>query len=230
MKASLSAKRISPTPPAAQSVTAKRRAKTTSQGKKYAAIRRDLERQRKAMLEEVVEGLANPNGQEAFPDVSDQASAEAEQNFSMRIREREQRLIKKIDEALERMDQNTYGICERCEEEIPYPRLKARPVTTLCINCKTLQEQEEKVGGEIFRTRHFRRAISLPECGRVFSSIDACGRCGPDATGFIGDTFDQREIGFVLREGPFRIRGVVGLSQVVAGNGIVGAKRDGFFK
>lgn len=144
MKASPSAKRISPTPPAAQSVTAKRRAKASSPGKKYAAIRRDLERQRKAMLDEVVEDLANPNGQEAFPDVSDQASAEAEQNFSMRIREREQRLIKKIDEALERMDQNTYGICERCEEEIPYPRLKARPVTTLCINCKTLQEQEEK--------------------------------------------------------------------------------------
>ena len=144
MKAGPSAKRISPTPPAAQSVTAKRRAKTSSPGKKYAAIRRDLERQRKAILEEVVEGLANPNGQAAFPDVSDQASAEAEQNFSMRIREREQRLIKKIDEALDRMDQNTYGICERCEEEIPYPRLKARPVTTLCINCKTLEEQEEK--------------------------------------------------------------------------------------
>ncbi|MFI5223448.1 MAG: TraR/DksA family transcriptional regulator, partial [Nitrospirales bacterium] len=111
---------------------------------KYTAIRRDLERQRKAMLDEAVEGLANPNGQEAFPDVSDQASAEAEQNFLMRIREREQRLIKKIDEALGRMDLNTYGICERCEEEIPYPRLKARPVTTLCINCKTLEEQEEK--------------------------------------------------------------------------------------
>jgi len=53
-------------------------------------------------------------------------------------------LIKKIDEALDRIDQSTYGICERCEEEIPYPRLKARPVTTLCINCKTMEEQEEK--------------------------------------------------------------------------------------
>ena len=145
MKAGSSAKRVSPTPSTAQSVTAKRRAKTASQGKKYVAIRRNLERQRKAMLEEAVEGLANPSGQEAFPDVSDQASAEVEQNFSMRIREREQRLIKKIDEALDRMDQNTYGICERCEEEIPYPRLKARPVTTLCINCKTLEEQEEKI-------------------------------------------------------------------------------------
>ena len=145
MKAGSSAKRILSTPATAKSATVKRKAKTSSQGKKYAAIRRDLERQRKAMLEEVVEDLANPNGQEAFPDVSDQASAEAEQNFLMRIREREQRLIKKIDEALERMDQNTYGICERCEEEIPYPRLKARPVTTLCINCKTLEEQEEKI-------------------------------------------------------------------------------------
>ena len=144
MKAASSAKRISATQPATHSVPAKRKAKTSSQGKKYAAIRRDLERQRKAMLDEVVEGLANPNGQETFPDVSDQASAEAEQNFLMRIREREQRLIKKIDEALERMDQNMYGICERCEEEIPCPRLKARPVTTLCINCKTLEEQEEK--------------------------------------------------------------------------------------
>lgn len=144
MKAGSSAKHISPAPPAAQSATVKRRVKTPSPGKKYAAIRRDLERQRKAMLDEAVEGLANPNGQEAFPDVSDQASAEAEQNFLMRIREREQRLIKKIDEALDRMDLNTYGICERCEEEIPYPRLKARPVTTLCINCKTLEEQEEK--------------------------------------------------------------------------------------
>ena len=77
MKTSSSAKRISPTQPAAHSVPVKRRAKTSSQGKKYAAIRRDLERQRKAMLAEVGEGLANPNGQEAFPDVSDQASAEA---------------------------------------------------------------------------------------------------------------------------------------------------------
>ncbi|HJS66082.1 MAG TPA: TraR/DksA C4-type zinc finger protein [Nitrospiraceae bacterium] len=144
MKAGSSAKRISPTPPTVHSAKVKRKAKASSQGKKYAAIRRDLVRQRKAMLEEAVEGLANPNGQEAFPDVSDQASAEAEQNFLMRIREREQRLIKKIDEALARMDQDTYGICERCEEEIPYPRLKARPVTTLCINCKTLEEQEEK--------------------------------------------------------------------------------------
>lgn len=89
--------------------------------------------------------LTKREGPEAFPDVSDQASAEVDQNFTMRIKEREQKLLKKIDEALDRLKNNTYGICERCEEEIPYQRLKARPVTTLCIDCKTLQEQEEKI-------------------------------------------------------------------------------------
>ena len=78
-----------------------------------------------------------------LPDVSDQATAEADQHFAMRIRERERNLIKKIDEALVRMSAHTYGICESCAEEIPIPRLKARPVTTLCIACKTKQEEKE---------------------------------------------------------------------------------------
>ena len=112
---------------------------------KYLAIRRDLERQRTAILEEAGEVLTQRGGNiEAFPDVSDQASAEIDQNFSMRIRDRERKLLKKIEEALERMNSATYGICERCEGEIPYKRLKARPVTTFCIECKTLQEQEEQ--------------------------------------------------------------------------------------
>ena len=112
---------------------------------KYLAIRRDLERQRTTILEEAGEVLTHREGNiEAFPDVSDQASAEIDQNFSMRIRDRERKLLKKIEEALDRMNSATYGICERCEEEIPYKRLKARPVTTFCIECKTLQEQEEQ--------------------------------------------------------------------------------------
>lgn len=110
----------------------------------YREIRRDLERQRAAILNEVGEVLTNRQGLEAFPDVSDQASAEVDHNFSMRIREREQKLLKKIDDALDRMNSATYGICERCGGKIPYKRLKARPVTTLCIECKTLQEQEER--------------------------------------------------------------------------------------
>ncbi|MES4784528.1 MAG: hypothetical protein C4294_00360 [Nitrospiraceae bacterium] len=68
-----------------------------------------------------------------------------DQNFELRLKEREQKLLKKIDEALERLAANTYGICESCGQEIPYKRLKARPVTTLCIECKTQQELEEKI-------------------------------------------------------------------------------------
>jgi len=125
-------------------VAAKRVSKPAAGGK-YGAIRRELEKQRQAILDETGEGLTKRERPEAFPDVSDQASAEVDQNFSMRIKEREQKLLKKIDEALDRLNKNIYGICERCEEEIPYQRLKARPVTTLCIACKTLQEQEEKI-------------------------------------------------------------------------------------
>lgn len=123
--------------------------KTTASGRKakYPDIRRDLERQRAAILNDVGEVLTHRGDLAPFPNVSDQASAEVDQNFSMRIRDRERKLLKKIDEALERMDAATYGICERCGEDIPYKRLKARPVTTLCIECKTAQEQEERARG-----------------------------------------------------------------------------------
>ncbi len=56
----------------------------------------------------------------------------------------QQKLLKKVNEALDRMKNQTYGICEQCGEDIPYKRLKARPVTTFCIECKTLQEQKER--------------------------------------------------------------------------------------
>jgi DnaK suppressor protein len=146
MKARPSSKRpqASQRSPAASSARPAGRKSTSSKTTKYPEIRRDLERQRAAILNDVGEVLTNRPGLEAFPDVSDQASAEVDQNFSMRIREREQKLLKKIDEALDRMNSATYGICERCGGEIPYKRLKARPVTTLCIECKTLQEQEER--------------------------------------------------------------------------------------
>ena len=111
---------------------------------KYPDIRRTLERQRADLLEEAGEVLTQPKTPEALPDVSDQASAEEDQRFSMRIMEREQNLLKKVNEALERIKNQTYGICEQCGEDIPYKRLKARPVTTFCIECKTLQEQKER--------------------------------------------------------------------------------------
>lgn len=80
-----------------------------------------------------------------FSDPLDQATYEASQNFMLRIKDRESRLIRKIDDALSRLQNGTYGICEMCEEEISAERLKARPVTTFCIRCKTKMEAAEKL-------------------------------------------------------------------------------------
>jgi DnaK suppressor protein len=76
-------------------------------------------------------------------DYADIASSESDRTFHLRIRDRERKLIKKIDQALERIDDGTFGLCERCGEEIDSERLKARPVTTYCIDCKTKLEKEE---------------------------------------------------------------------------------------
>lgn len=81
-----------------------------------------------------------------FPDPTDRASLESDRNFELRIRDRERKLISKIREAIERIDEGEFGICENCEEEISEARLMARPVTTLCIECKTEQERQEKIG------------------------------------------------------------------------------------
>ncbi len=81
-----------------------------------------------------------------FPDPTDRASLESDRNFELRIRDRERKLIGKIREAIERLEEGNYGLCESCEEAIGVARLKARPVTTMCIECKTEQERQEKIG------------------------------------------------------------------------------------
>ena len=81
---------------------------------------------------------------ENFPDPTDRAALEFNRNFMLRIKDRERKLVMKIDEALERIEKGGYGICEECEEPIGVERLKARPVTTLCIDCKSAQEAQEK--------------------------------------------------------------------------------------
>jgi len=93
-----------------------------------------------------VNDMTTHNGN--LPDPADRATLESDRNFTLRIRDRERKLIGKIKEALERIETGTYGICESCGEEISEERLEARPVTTLCIECKTKQEQEEKVRGQ----------------------------------------------------------------------------------
>jgi DnaK suppressor protein len=84
---------------------------------------------------------------ENFPDPTDRAALEADRNFMLRIRDREAKLIKKIKSALERIENGTYGICDSCGEDITLKRLKARPVTTQCIDCKSKEEALEKALG-----------------------------------------------------------------------------------
>jgi len=111
---------------------------------KFQKIKNILLRQKAALLSEAEVALNELPGQSAFPDMGDQASAETDTNFMLRLRGREQRLLKKIEEALERIDKNTFGVCDDCGLLIDVKRLEARPVTTMCIECKMHQEEDEK--------------------------------------------------------------------------------------
>ena len=92
-----------------------------------------------------VSGMTVPK--ENFPDPTDRASLESDRNFMLRIRDREHKLIKKIKKALARIENDTFGVCDTCGEDISIARLKARPVTTQCIDCKTKEEAFEKALG-----------------------------------------------------------------------------------
>ncbi|MDD5275365.1 MAG: RNA polymerase-binding protein DksA [Methylovulum sp.] len=82
-----------------------------------------------------------------FPDPNDRATQESEFSLELRTRDRERKLIKKIDEALKEIESGDYGYCESCGIEIGIRRLEARPTATLCIDCKTLDEIREKQMG-----------------------------------------------------------------------------------
>lgn len=98
-----------------------------------------------SQAEDTVSDMTGPS--DSFPDPTDRASLEADRNFMLRIRDREHKLIKKIKKALDRIENGTFGICETCGEDISVNRLKARPVTTQCIDCKTKEEAMEKALG-----------------------------------------------------------------------------------
>ena len=85
---------------------------------------------------------------EQAPDFTDQATLESDIEMNIHIKERDAKLILKIKQALERIENGTYGICETCGEEISEARLEARPVTTECIDCKREQENQEKLRGD----------------------------------------------------------------------------------
>ena len=103
-------------------------------------------------LDELVKGagktvdeMTEAEGKGSFPDPTDRASMESDRNFELRIRDRERKLINKIRTALEKIEDGTFGFCEVCGEPIDFKRLEARPVTTHCIDCKTSEEEEEKI-------------------------------------------------------------------------------------
>lgn len=98
-----------------------------------------------AHADSTVTGMTVPK--DNFADPTDRASHEAERSFELRIRDREHKLIKKVKQAIARIENNTYGICDSCGEDISIARLKARPVTAQCIECKTREEVMEKALG-----------------------------------------------------------------------------------
>ncbi len=100
---------------------------------------------KKSLMEEVDRTVHHMQDEAAnFPDPNDRATQESEFSLELRTRDRERKLIKKIDETLSLIDSHEYGFCEACGVEIGIRRLEARPTATLCIDCKTLDEIREK--------------------------------------------------------------------------------------
>jgi DnaK suppressor protein len=111
----------------------------------FKKFKKALLEQKGALLKEaertVDEGLGVIS--EEMPDTVDRSSVEADRNFTLRLRERERLLLMKIDEALGRLEDGSFGVCLECGEDITLNRLLARPMATMCIQCKEAQEQGE---------------------------------------------------------------------------------------
>jgi DnaK suppressor protein len=115
---------------------------------KLELFRMQLLAKKEEILNEAGKTLSEMTDQTSnVPDPNDRATIESGRSFELRIRDRERKLVSKIEEAIARIDDGSYGICEDCGEEIGLKRLEARPVTMLCIDCKTLQETREKSKG-----------------------------------------------------------------------------------
>lgn len=124
--------------------------------KEFLMEQKDLEYFKQLLTEMLDEALKQgemtledmTDNNENCADPADRATVESDRSFTLRIRDRERQLIKKIKGALTRIDDGVYGVCEECGEDIGVLRLKARPVTKLCINCKSRQEADEHLRGD----------------------------------------------------------------------------------
>ncbi len=114
----------------------------------YEEFRKLLEDQMEILLANAKEAVSYLTKEgENSADPLDRATLDSGRENSLRFRERESRLIRKIKTALIKMDEGVYGICESCGDDIPLTRLRARPVTAYCIQCKTKMENWEKAVG-----------------------------------------------------------------------------------
>ncbi|MBF0327557.1 MAG: RNA polymerase-binding protein DksA [Nitrospirae bacterium] len=116
---------------------------------KFQEIRKKLLSQREELLTEADASLSALPEENVFSEMGDQASSDTDRGFMLRLRGREKKLLNKIEEAIEKIDSGNYGACEVCGEDINVKRLEARPVTTMCIDCKTEQEEEERLKKDI---------------------------------------------------------------------------------
>jgi len=131
---------------AAKKGAASKRTKTPKIDDRWAEIRDQLEQRRAELAGEARRTIDDSLSQEKeqMAEIGDRATEEIDDTFQARLKGREAKLIAKIDETLGRIARGEYGLCESCGEEIAYKRLLARPVATLCIDCKTAQERQEK--------------------------------------------------------------------------------------
>lgn len=114
--------------------------------KQLEKLKKMLVMEKQAVLKHLLElrGVSEQSLEEGHGDAVDIASVEISQAAIQKLGSREQKHLKKIDQALAKFDTDEYGICESCGEEISYARLEARPIAQYCIDCKTAQEQRER--------------------------------------------------------------------------------------
>jgi DnaK suppressor protein len=117
--------------------------------KELKKFQEQLLEKRKSVIERARQMLSDGMMLDAndLPDEMDLASSEYIQSFEFRLRGREKGLLTKLDLALKKIDEGTFGVCETCDEPIGKKRLEARPETSLCIKCKEDQEREERTMG-----------------------------------------------------------------------------------
>jgi DnaK suppressor protein len=113
--------------------------------RQLAHFRKMLEEQKRELSQDIDRTVHTMQDEATvFADPNDRASQESDMSLELRNRDRERKLIKKIDETIARIDAGEYGYCESCGVEIGLKRLEARPTATLCIDCKTLDELRER--------------------------------------------------------------------------------------